>query len=325
MIKRWDGQHGGLFVRNPHFRVRSPDRPDGFPNEILFQGMPSDQVVATVDRGTFDVGIFSYGTEPPVKARARFGARFHVDGFPQTWFAFMNTRVPPFNDARVRRALNYAVDRGRVAELIGAQATNTPTCQLLPPGFLGHTPSCPFSVASSAAGVWIGPDMAKARRLVAQSGTRGMKVEFWGSQPWPRAADYFASLLRRLGYRARARTVGDLFEIMQARPRPQIGLWGWIADSAGPLNFLSPLISCGAPENGSNFCDRKIDAAMKDAAAAHGPDATEKWRRVDAALAAASPTIPLVNENLVRLTAKRVGNYQSHPVWGPLLDQMWVK
>ena len=325
MIKRWDGQRVGLLVRNPHFRVRSADRPDGFPDEIVFQGMPANQIVAAVDRGRSDVGVFSYGTEPPVQARARFGSRFHVDGFPQTWFAFMNTHVPPFNDARVRRALNYAVDRARIGEILGAQVTNKPTCQLLPPGFLGYTPSCRFSVGSSPAGAWIGPDLAKARRLVAESGTRGMKVEFWGSRPWPRAGEYFASLLRRLGYRATVRTVGDLFEIMQARPRPQIGLWGWIADSAAPLNFLSPLVSCGGPVNASNFCDRTIDAAMKEAATAHGPDATEKWRRVEAALAAASPTIPLVNENLVRLTAKRVGNYQSHSVWGPLVDQMWVR
>jgi peptide/nickel transport system substrate-binding protein len=100
---------------------------------------------------------------------------------------------------------------------------------------------------------------------------------------------------------------------------------GWIADSAGPLNFVSPLVSCTGSVNLSNFCDRRLDKAMQGAAVAHGPDATERWRRVETSLAAQSPTVPLVNQTLVRLTAKRVGNYQSHPLWGPLLDQMWVE
>ena len=329
IVKRWDAQRGGLLVRNPHFRVLSPDRPDGFPDEIVLRGMPAKDLVAAVDRGTADVALYDYGTEPPVQGRARFGARLHVDGFPQTWFVFMNTRVPPFNDPRVRRALNYAVDRGRVAEILGSQVTNKPTCQLLPPGFMGYTPSCPFSIGSSPAGVWIGPDLAKARRLVARSGTRGMKVEFWGSHPWEGLGGYFGELLGRLGYRSEVRTVDDLGQIMQADsrrgPGPQIGLWGWIADSAGPLNFISPLVSCRGSVNLSHFCDRRIDTAMQAAAVSHGPDAIEKWRRVEAALAAQSPTVPLVNQTLVRLTAKRVGNYQSHPLWGPLLDQMWVK
>jgi hypothetical protein len=42
-------------------------------------------------------------------------------------------------------------------------------------------------------------------------------------------------------------------------------------------------------------------------------------------LAARAPTVPLVNEQFVSLTAKGLANYQHHPVSGPLLDQLWVK
>ena len=330
MIKRWDSQRGGLLVRNPHFRVLSPDRPDGFPDEITLRDMPAQDQLAAVERGTADVAVVTSDPERVVRARARFGTRLHSDGIPQTFYVFLNTQAPPFDDARVRRALNYAVDRRRVAEILGSADTHKPTCQLLPPGFHGYTPSCPFSVGASPAGAWTAPDLAKARRLVAASGTRGMKVEFLGSQPWGPLGGYFRTLLRRLGYRTSLRTVGDLGLILKEAMRPrgrraQIGPWGWVADSAGPLNFVSPLISCGGIMNLSHFCDRDIDAALQDAALAHGPEAVEKWRKVDAALAAQSPTVPLVNQNLVSLTAKRVGNYQYHAFWGPLLDQIWVE
>jgi ABC-type transport system substrate-binding protein len=158
-----------------------------------------------------------------------------------------------------------------------------------------------------------------------------MKVEFWGSHPRESLGRYFAALLRRLGYRSSVRTFDDMimvFETSVNEPRrpPQIGLWGWAADSAAPLSFLKPLVSCSAGgENFSHLCDPQIDAQMEQAAAAPGPEASELWRHVEASLAAQAPTVPLVNENFVSLTAKRVGNYQHHPLGGPLLDQLWVK
>jgi ABC-type transport system substrate-binding protein len=64
---------------------------------------------------------------------------------------------------------------------------------------------------------------------------------------------------------------------------------------------------------------------MQKAALARGTDTLEKWRQVEVALAVQSPTVPLVNEQSVALTAERVGNYQYQPLWGPRLDQIWVK
>ena len=162
---------------------------------------------------------------------------------------------------------------------------------------------------------------------MAASGTRGMRVEFWGSEPWPGIGRYFRTLLRKLGYRSELRTFDDLHLILEnASPTtPQLGLWGWIADSAGPFTFLQPLISCGAETNLSRFCNPALDARMQQAAAASGPEAVEQWRRVEARLAADAPTVPLSNLQDAVLTAERVGNYQHHPLWGPLLDQLWVR
>jgi ABC-type transport system substrate-binding protein len=240
---------------------------------------------------------------------------------------FLNVRAPPFDDARVRRALNYAVDRGRVAALLGAPETQQPTCQLLPPGFQGYTPSCPYTANPNPAGIWTGPDLARARRLVAASGTRGMRVEFWNAGFPERVGRYFRSLLSELGYRVELRTFSDLSLLKEnaAGERAQLGMWGWLADSAGAFSFLKPVISCSGEFNLSHFCKPRLDAQMEQAATASGPEATERWRRVEAALAAQAPTVPLASGNNTALTAERVGNYQHHPMFGPLLDQLWVK
>ena len=272
-----------------------------------------------------------HGVRGIAELRTRYGARLHTDPAAQTHFVFLNVLAPPFDDARVRRALNYAVDRGRVAELLGGPETQQPTCQLLPPGFQGYTPACPFTVNPNPAGIWTGPDLAKARHLVAASGTRGMKVEFWGARGYGPVDRYFRSLLHEFGYRSQLRTFSDLNLIFEnaagePRPRPQLGIGGWIADSAAPV-LVPPAarLVLGRARTCRASATRSSMPGCEQGAVASGPEAIETWRRVEASLAAQAPTVPLANGNDTALVAERVGNYQHHPLWGPLLDQLWVK
>jgi YVTN family beta-propeller protein len=329
IVKRWD-RRSGLLVRNPRFRAWTPDRPDGFPDQISFRYQPTKAQIAAVEKGAADISLFDGPTDFAARVRAQHGARLHADVAPGTGYAFLNVRTPPFDDVRARRALNYAVDRGRLAELLGANVTHKPTCQMLPPGFPGYTPSCPFTVSPNPAGSWTGPDLAKARRLVAASGTRGMKVEFWGSEPHAAFGVYMRKLLNQIGYRGTLRSFPDLGLIAEnaagePRPRPQIGLWFWYANSAAPLTFLRPLLSCSGAINLSRVCNPRIDALMEQAARARGPDAIERWRRVESALAAQSATVPLLSWSNTALAGERIGNYQAHPIRGPLLEQLWVE
>src|SRR6201999_4447747 len=96
-------------------------------------------------------------------------------------FVPLNTHRRPFNDARVRRALNYAVDRRHIADLYGGSAFASPTCQPLAPGLPGYERYCPYTRHPTHSGVWSAPDLATARALVAASGTRGETVDVWGS------------------------------------------------------------------------------------------------------------------------------------------------
>ena len=78
--------------------------------------------------------------------------------------------------SRVRRALNYAVDRREITRLAGGPDLAQPTCQLLPPGFPNYRPSCPYTLHPSPGGGWSAPDLERARRLIEQSGTKGTPV-----------------------------------------------------------------------------------------------------------------------------------------------------
>ncbi len=88
----------------------------------------------------------------------------------------INNRLPPFDRPAVRQALNYAIDRGEIVRLYGGPTVAEPTCQVLPPGIPGYRRYCPYTRHARADGGWAAPDLARARRLVAASGTVGARV-----------------------------------------------------------------------------------------------------------------------------------------------------
>ena len=47
---------------------------------------------------------------------------------------------------RVRQAVNFAIDRGHLVELLGGPTNQRPTCQILPPNFQGYEPFCPYTL-----------------------------------------------------------------------------------------------------------------------------------------------------------------------------------
>jgi peptide/nickel transport system substrate-binding protein len=240
------------------------------------------------------------------------------------------TRVAPFNDRRVRRALNYAIDRRAVVRATGGSTAATPTCQILPPNFPGYVHYCPYRA----------PELRTARRLVTASGTRGMRVTVWTNEALKRPAIPVVALLRRLGYHAalkviptRAR-VGYFEQISDSRTRAQAGTFLWAGDYPAPSTFLR-LLSCGtflaaSPNNlnWSEYCNPAIDAQMHAAArtqAINPQRANRDWTRIDRALVHAAPWLPLLNPRSIELLSQRVGGYRYNPVYGTLIDQLWIR
>jgi peptide/nickel transport system substrate-binding protein len=333
-----------VLVRNPHFHEWSGDaQPAGYPNRIVLKAAPSNQVAA-LEHGAADVLL-----APPldgVDALARrYAGQVHIDPAGATFSLVMNTRAAPFDRLAVRRALNYAIDRSRIARLTGSSLTAQPTCQVLAPTLPGYRPYCPYTLAPSAGGSWTAPDLARAERLVARSGTRGAKVTLLLMPPLPgqptlQIGRYLVSVLDRLGYRAfsklitnaEASVAGDLSD---SSKRPQIGWFPWFQDQPTPSNFIEPLLTCRSfiprsPDNSNvaEFCDPQIDAQVAHASALQTRDpaaAGELWSRIDHELVDRAPWVPLYNPRTVTVLGRRVGNYKYHPFWNVLLDQLWVR
>jgi peptide/nickel transport system substrate-binding protein len=237
---------------------------------------------------------------------------------------FLNVLRPPFDDPRVRRAVNYATDRARIAELEGDLATAT--CQILPAGFPGYQPYCPYTANPGPGRPWSAPDMERARALVAGSGTAGERVVVTVPEFQRDVGRYFRALLGRLGYRASLRVLGDVehFEtIYEPGARVQMGFNGWSADYASPSTFIEPNFGC--LDVLSHLCDRRLMRAVERAHTAQGTEARERWTAIDRRVTDLAPAVPLTNRRSVELVSERVGNVQHHLSGYTLLDQLWVR
>jgi peptide/nickel transport system substrate-binding protein len=236
-------------------------------------------------------------------------------------FIPLNTHVPPFDDVRVRRALNFAIDRAKVARMYGPGVA-TPRCQALLPGLLGHRPYCPYP-----------HDLAKARALVAASGTRGQRVDLWGltDEPFlPRALPaYVASVLRSLGYRTVLHRTPSR-ELTPARRRGiQLSADGdWLLDYPAPSAYLPQFFGCHGGLTNGYVCDRELDRLMARATALQIRDprrSAAAWAAADRRITDQALWVSTASLNSPELVSKRLGNYQFHPVWDFIADQAWVR
>ena len=308
-------------ARNPKFREwSSAARPAGYADEIVIRlGVAVPAQVRAVGRGDADVTDISSSREPDLaELRARYGSRLHSIPGPYVVYTFLNTRIPPFDDIRVRRAVNYALDRRAVVRTAGGADVASPTCRVLPANFPGYRAYCPYARG-----------LAKAKRLVAASGTRGTAVAVWTRSSYKAFYSHVVSALRSLGYRARLKLVDDdaYYDVLQKRKDEiQAGYVGWVTDYPSAGAFITGLLAFLAEPTG--FSDKAIERQIQMARKLQQSDpnaANELWGRIDRAIVDRAPVVPMYTARSVVFVSGRVGNFEYHQLWYTLLDQLWVR
>jgi len=148
--------------------------------------------------------------------------------------------------------------------------------------FPSYSPYCPYTAGSTKRGTWTAPDLAKAKALVARSGTHGMKVTVWalsqangdkpGTTGWASTGCREGAALARL---PRGREAGRRRPILgvcrgDSRNRAQIGFDGWGGwgdpdPGVVPSELQLSSVPAGTPKTrtGPRFCDPGIDRQMR--------------------------------------------------------------
>ena len=325
--------HETRFVRNRRFHEWSHvAQPAGYPDAIVWRyNLSAEAQARAVRQGRAD-WMFE---QIPSKLRSAIAihhpAQLRVSPVFGTEFLQINTRLAPFDHLAVRRALNYAVERDEVARLYGGPSVAIPTCQVLPPGLPGYRPYCPYTLHPSHGGHWTSPNLARARRLVSASGTRGdgvtVSVFNDDSAFHKRVARYIAGVLGKLGYRAPVETTlsrsrNGVPATVQLLPNT------WFGGELGAGDFLRNAFACDAAENRGWFCDPQLDQLMRRASTLEASDpqrAAAAWAAIDRKVVDAAGWVSLVTPREVELISSRVRDYQYQPIWGALVDQFWLR
>jgi ABC-type transport system substrate-binding protein/DNA-binding SARP family transcriptional activator len=341
-VARFVPGHTIVFERNQLFHAWAPTaQPPGYPDRIVVDSDRSTRDdIGAVLQGRAD---YTFDTPSPSQLHTialRSPSQLHILPLPDTDFVTLNTHAAPFDDLRVRQALNLATDRKAIVRLFGGPDVATPLCQILPDTIPGHVPYCPYTRAPSRTGHWTAPDTARARRLVAASGTRGTAVNVLtqpGSTSDEPTARYIVRVLRQLGYHAHLRALPPAERnaaITDYRRPPQIVTNEWIADYPSASQWITQQLSCAAWNppgrlfNPAEFCDPLVDRWAAEATRLQftSPVAAGRlWARADRRITNLAPWVPTVTESETDLLSRRVGDYQYVPTIGTLLDQLWVR
>jgi ABC-type transport system substrate-binding protein len=263
--------------------------------------------------------------DPAQAARVVKGGQLH------TGYITLNVTIPPLDNVKVRQAINMAINKDRVTQIINGRAV--PATQPLPPSMPGYT--------DGYAGYAY--DVEGAKALLAEAGVEPFETDLYvmNTDPNPRIAQAIQQDLAAIGITANIQSLAqaNVIEAGGAGTAPMIwsGGMAWIADFPDPSNFYGPILGCGGAAEGgwnwSKFCDEGLDAKATEADSMADPakaaDRLALWSDVYMGVMEQAPWVPVFNEERYTMKSERMGGADAlyvDPVSIPVnYDYVFVK
>jgi peptide/nickel transport system substrate-binding protein len=276
----------------------------------LITSVPSNQLKTLVEEN-----IKSFEGKHP---------RFVVDQRPEmlsSYYVF-NVNKPPFNNRKLRQALNYAIDRERIIDKVLFQQAHGPAINGIVP------PSFSFYKSTSIKGYSL--DVPKAKKLLAEAGYPDGKglpeiqllVNSGNSRNNTVAAEIQKQLKNNINVNVTFESLPTAEKFyLQVRGKGDIYRDGWVADYPSPESFLS--VFYGEPvsadtshmafPNTIKYKNPEFDKYYKLGRDALNRDtASAYFLKAEQILVDDAPLIPLWYDSNCRLISNRLKNFQSN-------------
>jgi len=242
MITKSKPGRGWEYERNPEWAKANskamPEYPTGNVDgaKITVVRNPETQV-NDIEQGRYD-----WMQNPPPASRyaavkSKFeGTQFKVVPTISTYYFWMNTTKAPFNDVKVRQAVNYAIDPAALERIYSGQIKASH--QILPEGMPGRKTIDLYP-----------HNMAKAKEMIEEAHPSDMNITVWtdNESPNKEAGEYYEGVLKELGFNTKLKEINadNYFTVIGNRSTPDLdtGWSDWFQDYPHPNDFFQPLLA----------------------------------------------------------------------------------
>jgi len=299
MLQSYTPNRGFTLVRNPNYNNQIPTMPPGNPDKVV--GKIVTDPVASYQQVVSGKSDYDYNQVPNDRlpeAQDKYKDQLRIYTNANTWYYFLNNRLPPFNNIKARQAVNYAIDRQAIVS--GPYGgLGRPTQNFLPPGYPQYKKITDYTF-----------DLAKAKQLVKESGTSGATVDVYGTneEPAKGTVEYLAGQLTKIGYKPKLHLLahGVYFQtIGNQATKAQAGYTDWYQDYPHPIDWFDTLLNGNRitqthNNNVGNVNVKSVDAeieALKKITTLT-PAVNARWAKVDRDLMVTyATTVPYLNRS----------------------------
>jgi peptide/nickel transport system substrate-binding protein len=302
-------------VRNPNWDPKTDFRP-AFVNAIDIREGNEDTVTDSlrVLKGKSMLsGDYSVPPDALRQGVQRYPSQVALPPGGSIRYMALNTRIPPFNDPNIRKAVIAGIDRDALRLTRGGPALGDVPTHFIPPTIPG------FEEAGGKAGFGLDylskpkGDPALSAKYFKAAGMKSGKYEggdtilFAGDSddPGNKTAQVAADQLRKLGFKLRTEYVqhDDLLTKVCGSPKQKVQVCAnpaWGKDFNDPLTLLTLTFKGSEihPTNNNNYPELNvpaIDAAMDKAATITDQGARNKaWADIDKMIMEQAPVVPYI-------------------------------
>jgi peptide/nickel transport system substrate-binding protein len=327
-VESYDRGKRLALVRNPHWskatdgvRQANPDRivvEEGIAQPTIDQRLIADQ---GGDQRAVTLYSVAPASMPRVLTRPDVKKRFVSATSLCTRFLAMNTSKPPFDDPKVRQAMQFAVDKEAYRTAHGGSGVGELAGSYLPPAMTGGRAQDVYKAPPTG-------DPAKARELLAAAGkSAGLSIRLTttSTEQGKAEAEAVQQALARAGVKVQINSVAKSVyydAIGDIEKEDELVFYGWCSDYPSAGSFIPPIFDGRtiAPKGNtvvSQLDDEGVNAKIDAAVAANDP---ARWQALDRDLMGLSPMVPLIHDKLPLLHGSKVTGAFGHPIWEGELD-----
>ncbi|WP_075215546.1 ABC transporter substrate-binding protein [Mongoliimonas terrestris] len=263
-----------------------------YPNPADIEALKSDDSVQMMEQAGLNVGYLGY-----------------------------NTLMKPFDDARVRKALNMAINKQAIIDAVyqgSGQAAKNP----IPPTMWSYNDA----VQDDAY------DPEAAKKLLEEAGVSGLKMKIWAmpvQRPYMpnarRTAELLQSDFAKVGVETEIVSYewGEYLKRSQDKERDGAVILGWTGDNGDPDNFLAVLLGCDAVggSNRANWCNEDFNKLIMEAkTVADQEKRAELYEQAQVIFKEQAPWATIAHSTVFMPMAKSVQNYKMDPLGSHRFD-----